>query len=161
MRGLGREQWEEVDDDLSRITYKQSASSWARMLEMRSHPEALLAEEIGVTRPCPQTARHEATLRISLSPLDAGTGPVILVEHAGAFECLEGELLVVRYELGRNVRKCEGSENVVRGTQMRWLLESCDLHWDGEQEENDVLHEGYAHAMLVCTFLVICFATYQ
>ena len=95
-----------------------------------AHPERLLAEEVGVPGPCPETAGDEPALRIARRPADACAGPVVLRVHAGVLVRLEGILLVVRDELHRDVGKGERAEDVVGCAELCGLLEGGNVGGD-------------------------------
>lgn len=107
-----------------------------------TYPERLLAEEVGVPGPRPESARDEPPLSVARGPADACTGPVILCVHAGVLVRLEGVLLVVRDELHRDVSEGERAEDVVGRAELCGLLEGSDVRGDAEQEENDVLDDS-------------------
>ena len=107
-----------------------------------AYPERLLAEEVGVPGPRPESARDEPTLRVARGPTDACAGPVVLCVHAGVLVRLEGVLLVVRHEFHGDVSEGERAEDVVGRAELCGLLEGCDVRGDTEQEEDDVLDDS-------------------
>lgn len=78
-----------------------------------TYPEGLLAQEIGMPGPCPQTLCNKPTFRISRCPLDIGPRPFILLNEPGVLESLEGILLIVCSKLESEIDKGKSTEDAV------------------------------------------------
>ena len=57
--------------------------------------------------------------------------------------CLVGVLLVVRSELQSNVNQCQCAEDIVGRAETSGLLEHSDVGGYAEQEQDDILDDGY------------------
>jgi hypothetical protein len=103
----------------------------------------LLAQEVRVARPTPQTPGNETALGVCRRPPDVRPRPFVRLDDACVLVRLERVLLVVRGKLQGEVDECQGTKDIVRSTETGGLLEDGDVRRDAEKEEYYILDNSY------------------
>ena len=79
-----------------------------------TYPTQLLAHEVWVSRPRPETLGDKPAFGILWSPLDVDSDPLVLVDLSSGFVFVERLVLVIRGELDHICHEPNDEEHVVR-----------------------------------------------